>query len=213
MRTDPHCLRRLESTDPTIVELPDWSRLSEHLTRDRTRLANRMREQLCRYCPQFLAAMAADTETPWALDLRQSLPTPRAAQRVRETTLPRLLEKHRVRRIDAPTLRRQQDEAANQDRVAGPLPLGWLNEIPRRLTTLPRGSHPAPVGRHRRLPESDEPKPAALPPRNARDPPWGPRDTTSAHKTCYLLGAARTELRSLQASAEDEGPQRDFSYT
>ena len=90
----------------------------------------------------------------------------------------------------------------------------WLlNETPRRLTTLPRGSHPAPVGRHRRLPASDEPKPAALPPRQRPRPPVGPRDTTSAHKTCYLLGAARTELRSLQASAEDEGPQRDFSYT
>ena len=29
LRTDPHCLRRLEPTDPAIVELREWSRLSE----------------------------------------------------------------------------------------------------------------------------------------------------------------------------------------
>ena len=38
LRTDPHCLRRLEPTDPAIVELREWSRLSEELTRERVRL-------------------------------------------------------------------------------------------------------------------------------------------------------------------------------
>ena len=33
LRTDPHCLRRLEPTDPAIVELREWSRLSEELGR------------------------------------------------------------------------------------------------------------------------------------------------------------------------------------
>ena len=42
-RTDPHCLRRLEPTDPAIIELREWSRLDEDLTRERVRLANRMR--------------------------------------------------------------------------------------------------------------------------------------------------------------------------
>ena len=32
LRTDPHCLRRLEPTDPVIVELREWSRLSEEIT-------------------------------------------------------------------------------------------------------------------------------------------------------------------------------------
>ena len=36
LRTDPHCLRQLEPTDPAIIELPEWSRLDEDLTR-RTR--------------------------------------------------------------------------------------------------------------------------------------------------------------------------------
>ena len=59
LRTDPHCLRLLESTDPTIVELREWSRLSEDLTRERVRLANRMRDQPWRYYPQFSMRLTA----------------------------------------------------------------------------------------------------------------------------------------------------------
>ena len=107
LRTDPHCLRRLEPTAPEIVELREWSRLSEDLTRERVLLANRMREQLWRYYPQFLDAVDDDIAAPWALalDLWRSLPTPRAGQRVREVTLTRVLKQHRIRRIDAATLR------------------------------------------------------------------------------------------------------------
>ena len=83
LRTDPHCLRRLEPTDPAIIELREWSRLDEDLTRERVRLANRMRQQLWRYYPQFLDAVDDDVAAPWALNLWQNLPTPRAGQRVR----------------------------------------------------------------------------------------------------------------------------------
>ena len=105
LRTDPHCLRRLEPTDPVIVELREWSRISEDLTRERTRLANRVREQLWRYYPQFLAAVGDDVAAPWTLELWSRLPTPAAAQRVREATLAKLLRQHRIRRLDAATLR------------------------------------------------------------------------------------------------------------
>ena len=83
LRTDPHCLRQLEPTDPAIVELREWSRISEELTRERTRQANRMREQLWRYYPQLLAATSDDIAAPWALDLWRRLPTPAAALRER----------------------------------------------------------------------------------------------------------------------------------
>ena len=105
LRTDPHCLRRLGPTDPAIVELREWSRISEELTRERVRLANRMREQLWRYYPQLLAATSDEVAAPWALDLWRRLPTPVAAQRVREATLAKLLQQHRIRRVDAATLR------------------------------------------------------------------------------------------------------------
>ena len=54
VRTDPHCLRQLQPLDPTVVELREWSRMADDLTAERNRLANRVREQLWRYYPQFL---------------------------------------------------------------------------------------------------------------------------------------------------------------
>ena len=105
LRTDPHCLRRLEPTDPAIIELREWSRLDEDLTRERVRLANRMRQQLWRYYPQFLDAVDDDVAATWALDLWRKLPTPRAGQRVREATLTRALKQHRIRRVTASTVR------------------------------------------------------------------------------------------------------------
>ena len=64
LRTDPHCLRRLEPTDPAIIELREWSRLDEDLTRERVRLVNRIRQQLWRYYPQFLDAVDDDVAAP-----------------------------------------------------------------------------------------------------------------------------------------------------
>ena len=54
---------------------------------------------------QLLAATSDDIAAPWALDLWRRLPTPAAAQRVREATLAKLLQQHRIRRVDAATLR------------------------------------------------------------------------------------------------------------
>ena len=44
LRTDPHCLRRVEASAPTIVELREWTRIREELKRERVRLTKRMRE-------------------------------------------------------------------------------------------------------------------------------------------------------------------------
>ena len=108
LRTDAHCLRRLEPTDPEIVALREWSRLSEDLTQERVRLAHRMREQLWRYYPQFLKAVDDDVAAPWALDLWRSLPTPRAGQRARAVPRTRVLKQHRIRRLDAAALRERR---------------------------------------------------------------------------------------------------------
>ena len=105
LRSDGHCFRRLEPTDPAVVALREWSRLSEDLRQERVRLANRMREQLWRYYPQFLEAVDGDVATPWALDLWRRLPTPQAGQRARPVTFLRVLKQHRIRRIDAATVR------------------------------------------------------------------------------------------------------------
>ena len=49
--------------------------------------------------------MDDDIAAQWVLDLWRRLPTPRAARRVREVTLTRVLKQHRIRRISASTLR------------------------------------------------------------------------------------------------------------
>ena len=100
LRTDPHCFRRLAPVDPVVIELREWSRIAEDLTQERTRLANRIREQLWRYYPQILE-VTDDLAAPWVLELWACVPTPKAARRVREDTLAKLLKRHRIRRIDA----------------------------------------------------------------------------------------------------------------
>jgi transposase len=86
-----------------VVELREWSRIAEDLTQERTRLANRVREQLWRYYPQILE-VTDDVAQPWFLDLWERVPTPDAARRVREDTIARLLKRHRIRRLDAADL-------------------------------------------------------------------------------------------------------------
>ena len=76
-----------------------------------------MREQLWRYYPQLLAATSDEVAAPWALDLWRRLPTPVAAQRVREATLAKLLQQHRIRRVDAATLRERLRGAGRPGRA------------------------------------------------------------------------------------------------
>lgn len=101
LRTDPRCLRRLAPVDPIVIELREWSRIAEDLTQERTRLANRVREQLWRYYPQILDDITDDVAHPWFLELWALVPTPAKARGVREATVARLLKRHRIRRIDA----------------------------------------------------------------------------------------------------------------
>ncbi len=100
LRTDRHAFRRLDASAPEIVELRAWSRIANDLSGERTRLANRAREQLWRYYPQFLK-VEGDLSKVWARDLWSLAPTPEKARRVRLKTVAALLKRHRVRRIDA----------------------------------------------------------------------------------------------------------------
>jgi hypothetical protein len=100
LRTDRHCFRRLVVEEPAVVELREWSRMAEDLQAERTRLANRLREQLWRYYPQALE-ITDELAANWFLALWTLAPTPAHAARVRETTIARVLAEHRVRRIAA----------------------------------------------------------------------------------------------------------------
>lgn len=100
IRTDPRCFRTLESLNPVLVELREWSRIAEELRHDRNRLSNRVRELLWRYYPQLLE-LTQDVAAPWFLALWRLMPTPAKAKRVREATIATLLKRYRIRRITA----------------------------------------------------------------------------------------------------------------
>jgi transposase len=100
LRTDPRCFRALEAVDPIVLQLREWSRLTEDLRNQRTRLGNRVRELLWRYYPQLLE-VTDDVAAPWFLELWRLIPTPQKAARLPEASLERLLKRHRVRRLTA----------------------------------------------------------------------------------------------------------------
>src|SRR6202047_2904573 len=78
LRTDRHAFRLLSNDEPVIVKLREWSRMTDELQQERTRLASRMREQLWRYYPQMLE-LADDFAADWFLDLWNQAPTPAKA--------------------------------------------------------------------------------------------------------------------------------------
>ncbi|MGO8917199.1 MAG: IS110 family transposase [Stellaceae bacterium] len=100
LRTDRRAFRLLAVDDPTIIELREWSRIADDLTQERTRLANRIRQQLWRYYPQMLQ-VADDLTAENFLALWECAPTPAQAARIDEASLAKILKAHRVRRIGA----------------------------------------------------------------------------------------------------------------
>lgn len=100
VRTDPQCLRKLDPVDAEIIQLREWSRVSEELTMQRTRISHQVRTQLWHYFPQFLELgfplYSAVLQALWSL-----IPTPTRARRVRLTSVEKVLKQHRIRRISA----------------------------------------------------------------------------------------------------------------
>ena len=106
LRTDRQAYRLLEPMHPTIIELREWSRMTEDLSAERNRLANRFRHQLWRYFPQVID-LAEDWASLWILDLWDLIPTPARARTVRPETVAKLLKRTKVRRWTADTLLEQ----------------------------------------------------------------------------------------------------------
>ncbi len=100
LRTDPQCLRKLEVMDPEIIQLREWSRMSEEYTAERTRVVHQIRQQLWRYFPQFLR-LGFDLNAPVIRSLWKLIPTPARARRVRLSSVEKILKEHRIRRITA----------------------------------------------------------------------------------------------------------------
>lgn len=104
LRSDRHCLRVLQPNDPIIVELREYSRMADELRCERGRLTSRLHQQLWRYYPQALE-LTDDLGAKWFLELWRLAPTPKKAARLRQSTIAVILEKNRIRRIDAAGVR------------------------------------------------------------------------------------------------------------
>jgi transposase len=100
LRTDRKAFRRLQADDDVIIELREWTRMTKDLQEERTRLTNRMREQLWRYYPQALK-LTDDLGSEWFLRLWQLAPTPSEARLVRKAAVERLFKERRIRRLTA----------------------------------------------------------------------------------------------------------------
>ena len=104
VRLDRNHLRRLDAQMPEVVMLRDCSRLHGQLTADKLRLTNQMRNILWRYYPQFLEISSGPSRL-WVLELWMLAPTSHKAKRLRLSSIERLLKKHRIRCIDAKTVK------------------------------------------------------------------------------------------------------------
>ena len=111
VRTDRRLFRRLHVADPKLIELRAWSRLAEELKAEQLRLSNRVGQQLWRYYPQ-MQKLTDNLAAPWFLELWSTAPTPVKARQLRKPTVERILNQHRIRRVDADTVLRTLREPA-----------------------------------------------------------------------------------------------------
>ncbi len=150
LRTDPDCLRPVEEPDDDTIEMRGAARARKELVADRNGIANRIRQHLVDYYPQFLDATDGEVTAAWAIDLWKRLPTPEKARRVRKTTLVRMLGKHRIRRIDGdelaerlkalPIKRRNASVESARNRILSLLPIleQYNQQIDKARTHLQR---------------------------------------------------------------------------
>jgi transposase len=103
VRTDKRAFRALEPADPEIVELRELTRMAEEHGRDLRRYLSRLRDQLQRYFPAFLA-LGGDADADWKLALFEMCPTPAMARALPRAKAARLIKSHGVRCHDADEL-------------------------------------------------------------------------------------------------------------
>lgn len=129
LRTDPGAFQRIAPDHPAVVELREWSRMDRDLGRDLLAQANRLREQLLRVAPHWLAHCPAADE-PWFWTLLEVAPTPQAAAALTARQVRAVLKRHRIRRLPA-----QQVLTAWQTACLG-TPAGVLTAVSAHIALL-----------------------------------------------------------------------------
>jgi transposase len=202
LRTDRHCFRHLATEDAVVIELREWSRMTEDLQQERNRLGNRIREQLWRYYPQALE-IGDDLAADWFLELWAALPTPTKAARTRESTVERILKAHRIRRITAPEVLRILRQPAlgvapGTAEAAG----AHIRTVAERLRLVNRQIR----GAHRRLDALCD----KLAGDGAEQPPGQEPEQRDVTILRSLPGVGRIVLATLLAEAAEPLRRRDY---
>lgn len=96
LRTDQKLYRRIELGDALIVELRELRRAYDALSRDGVALTSRLREQLHRYYPEFLA-LGSLHDDRWLWDLLEHAPAPAAGARLARAKVETILKRHHIR--------------------------------------------------------------------------------------------------------------------
>ena len=96
LRTDSHHFHLIEPQGIEVMFIRELNRKRAELVEQRTRLINQFREQIWRYYPQFAAL-----DIKCHLELWKLAPCPDSVKGKRTSTVQNLLERHKVRRIDA----------------------------------------------------------------------------------------------------------------
>src|SRR5512132_766656 len=106
LRTDLSAFRRVHLDDAWIIQIRELTRIEEDLNTEITRLANQLRDLLLRFYPQLLHLCPA-AEQPWLLALLKLAPTPAKAQRLRRSSIQRLLHQYCIRKWTVDQVRTQ----------------------------------------------------------------------------------------------------------
>lgn len=100
LRTDRACFRVLNIDHPLVIQIREWSRMTDDLTEERVRFTHQLRDQLLRYYPQMIG-VSSDIASEWHLSLWELAPTPAKAARLTKKKITDLLSKKRVYVVDA----------------------------------------------------------------------------------------------------------------
>ncbi len=104
LRTDLSAFHRVHLDDAWTIQIRELTRIEENLNTEINRLANQLRDLLLRFYPQLLRLCPA-ADQPWLWALLKLAPTPAKAQRLRRSSIQRLLRQYRIRKWTADQVR------------------------------------------------------------------------------------------------------------
>jgi len=101
LRTDLHLFHRVRLDPASVIRLRELSRAEEDVLQNQVRAGNQLRDLLNRYYPQMLK-LCSGVDEVWFWDLLERCPLPTSKRS--KAKIKNLLQTHRIRRWDAPSI-------------------------------------------------------------------------------------------------------------